>query len=325
MAELVRRRLADGQLWLWQDDDETVSLAGVSPPAVGVAQRGTGVHATGTTGPGLRLGRHRARHCGGRRSRRRQRRPLTTICPIPRRTPSTRRSATSRITTPRNRDFRRRLRPRRPASPLDPLDLNCSSALRLAGGIEEARARDPGESGERGAKRAWPSGRARGRHRRGVAEEGLPGRQGRLPARLRVLGRRRGVRRGRPLPAHGFPAPPGDRRERPFDLPLAPRPFRPRLGGHPRPLRRRRPGTQRRGRRGATSSWSCGRRTTRPRHHLRRLAEGLEQGLTLVLAKAVLGLMELLGPEEGALAAVREGADFGLLNREEVGAPGCRC
>ncbi len=52
-------------------------------------------------------------------------------------------------------------------------------------------------------------------------------------------------------------------------------------------------------------------------HHLRRLAEGLEQGLTLVLAKAVLGLMELLGPEEGALAAVREGADFGLLNREE--------
>jgi nitrite reductase/ring-hydroxylating ferredoxin subunit len=52
-------------------------------------------------------------------------------------------------------------------------------------------------------------------------------------------------------------------------------------------------------------------------HHLRRLAEGLEQGFTLVLAKAVLGLMELLGPEQGALAAVREGADFGLLNREE--------
>jgi len=52
-------------------------------------------------------------------------------------------------------------------------------------------------------------------------------------------------------------------------------------------------------------------------HHLRRLSEGLEQGLTLVLAKAVLGLMELLGPEEGALAAVREGADFGLLNRAE--------
>jgi nitrite reductase/ring-hydroxylating ferredoxin subunit len=52
-------------------------------------------------------------------------------------------------------------------------------------------------------------------------------------------------------------------------------------------------------------------------HHLRRLAEGLEQGLSLVLAKAVLGLMELLGPEQGALAAVREGTDFGLLNREE--------
>jgi nitrite reductase/ring-hydroxylating ferredoxin subunit len=57
-------------------------------------------------------------------------------------------------------------------------------------------------------------------------------------------------------------------------------------------------------------------------HHLRRLAEGLEQGLTLVLAKAVLGLMELLGPEQGALAAVREGADFGLLNREEGWAAG---
>jgi nitrite reductase/ring-hydroxylating ferredoxin subunit len=42
-------------------------------------------------------------------------------------------------------------------------------------------------------------------------------------------------------------------------------------------------------------------------HHLRRLAEGLEQGFSLVLAKAVLGLMELLGPEEGALAAVRPG------------------
>lgn len=52
-------------------------------------------------------------------------------------------------------------------------------------------------------------------------------------------------------------------------------------------------------------------------HHLRRLAEGLEQGLTLVLAKAVLGLMELLGPEKGALVAVREGVDFGLHNREE--------
>jgi predicted GNAT family acetyltransferase len=40
IAEIVRRRLADGQLWLWHDDDEPVSLAGVSPPAVGVARVG---------------------------------------------------------------------------------------------------------------------------------------------------------------------------------------------------------------------------------------------------------------------------------------------
>ncbi len=51
-------------------------------------------------------------------------------------------------------------------------------------------------------------------------------------------------------------------------------------------------------------------------HHLRRLEEGLEQGLTLVLAKAVLGLVDRLGPEEGAVAAVRAGVDFGVRNRE---------
>jgi len=51
-------------------------------------------------------------------------------------------------------------------------------------------------------------------------------------------------------------------------------------------------------------------------HHLRRLGEGLEQGLTLVTAKAVLGLLDALGPEEGAAAAVRAGVDFGVQNRE---------
>ena len=50
-------------------------------------------------------------------------------------------------------------------------------------------------------------------------------------------------------------------------------------------------------------------------HHLRRLTEVLEQGLTLVLAKAVLGLMETLGPEAGAAAALRVGVDFGIVNR----------
>lgn len=51
-------------------------------------------------------------------------------------------------------------------------------------------------------------------------------------------------------------------------------------------------------------------------HHLRRLEEGLEQGLTLVLAKAVLGLLDRLGPEKGAVVAVTTGVDFGRRNRE---------
>jgi nitrite reductase/ring-hydroxylating ferredoxin subunit len=50
-------------------------------------------------------------------------------------------------------------------------------------------------------------------------------------------------------------------------------------------------------------------------HHIRRLVEGLEQGLTLVMAKAVLGLIEVLGPEEGATAALRAGVAFGIANR----------
>jgi len=50
--------------------------------------------------------------------------------------------------------------------------------------------------------------------------------------------------------------------------------------------------------------------------HLRRLEEGLEQGLTLVTAKAVLGLLEALGPDAGVTAAIRAGVDFGIRNRE---------
>jgi nitrite reductase/ring-hydroxylating ferredoxin subunit len=50
-------------------------------------------------------------------------------------------------------------------------------------------------------------------------------------------------------------------------------------------------------------------------HHLRRLEDGLEQGLSLVTAKAVLALMDTLGPGEGAEAAVRAGIDFGVRNR----------
>jgi nitrite reductase/ring-hydroxylating ferredoxin subunit len=51
-------------------------------------------------------------------------------------------------------------------------------------------------------------------------------------------------------------------------------------------------------------------------HHLRRLEEGLEHGLTLVSAKAALALLELIGEDEGATAVLRAGAEFGLRNRE---------
>jgi hypothetical protein len=51
-------------------------------------------------------------------------------------------------------------------------------------------------------------------------------------------------------------------------------------------------------------------------HHLRRLEDGLEQGLSLVIAKSVLALVDLLGPEDGAAAALRVGVSFGLRNRE---------
>jgi nitrite reductase/ring-hydroxylating ferredoxin subunit len=56
--------------------------------------------------------------------------------------------------------------------------------------------------------------------------------------------------------------------------------------------------------------------TDRAGHHLRRLEEGLEQGLTLVTAKAVLGLGEVLGPERSALAAIGAGVTFGVRNRD---------
>ena len=48
-------------------------------------------------------------------------------------------------------------------------------------------------------------------------------------------------------------------------------------------------------------------------HHRRRLAEGLEQGLTLVTAKAVLALLEAGVPVE---EIVRTGVDFGTTYRE---------
>ena len=50
---------------------------------------------------------------------------------------------------------------------------------------------------------------------------------------------------------------------------------------------------------------------------LRRLDEGLEQGLTLVTAKAVLGLIDSLGPDEAIPAIVAAGAEFGLRYRDD--------
>lgn len=57
-------------------------------------------------------------------------------------------------------------------------------------------------------------------------------------------------------------------------------------------------------------------------HHLRRLEEGLEHGLTLVIAKAVLALVDLLGADQGAAAGVRAGVNFGVRNREAGWGPG---
>ncbi|MGH9114596.1 MAG: Rieske (2Fe-2S) protein, partial [Acidimicrobiales bacterium] len=51
-------------------------------------------------------------------------------------------------------------------------------------------------------------------------------------------------------------------------------------------------------------------------HLLDRLGEGLEQGLTLVLAKTVLGLVDALGPDDAATAVVRAGVEFGIRNRD---------
>ncbi len=47
----------------------------------------------------------------------------------------------------------------------------------------------------------------------------------------------------------------------------------------------------------------------------RRLDEGLEQGLTLVIAKAVLGLVDALGPAEATSMIVGAGVDFGTRYR----------
>jgi nitrite reductase/ring-hydroxylating ferredoxin subunit len=51
-------------------------------------------------------------------------------------------------------------------------------------------------------------------------------------------------------------------------------------------------------------------------HLRRRLDDGLEHGLSLVMAKAVLGLFDILGPDGAAAAVVRAGVEFGTRYRE---------
>jgi nitrite reductase/ring-hydroxylating ferredoxin subunit len=54
----------------------------------------------------------------------------------------------------------------------------------------------------------------------------------------------------------------------------------------------------------------------RAAHFLGRLDDGLEQGLTLVLAKAVLGLIDALGADDAAPVILKAGVDFGVRNRD---------
>jgi len=52
-------------------------------------------------------------------------------------------------------------------------------------------------------------------------------------------------------------------------------------------------------------------------HHSRRLREGLENGLTLVLAKSALGLLEAEGDTDGAADVVRTALRFGTTYRDQ--------
>jgi nitrite reductase/ring-hydroxylating ferredoxin subunit len=60
----------------------------------------------------------------------------------------------------------------------------------------------------------------------------------------------------------------------------------------------------------------------RAAHFIHRLEEGLEHGLTLVIAKAVLGLFDQLGAERATTAVVKAGVDFGIRYREAGWGPG---
>ena len=166
-------------------------------------------------------------------------------------------------------------------------------------------------------------GRSRGdRHARRAPSPRLPDGEGGIPADLCVLERRRRLRARRPLPPHGVPAAPGHRRERAGHLPLAQRPLRPAVRRHVRSLGRRRAGLPGRDRR--RHGHRRRRARTRPHRYLtHRLEEGLEQGITLVIAKAVLGL--LAAGVDAARDRRAPASRSGPATARRAGAPGSRC
>ena len=137
------------------------------------------------------------------------------------------------------------------------------------------------------------------------------GRQRRRPAGAAAAPRRRLLRGGQPLPAHGLSARQGQRQGLHPDLPLAPRALRPELRRHLRPVRRRRarlPGRAAR-RRACGSTWR--RATTSARHQIKRLHDGLERDIRLVEAKAAIALLDRDGdPREPFRAGLLFGTRY---------------
>ena len=153
------------------------------------------------------------------------------------------------------------------------------------------------------------------------AEGRLLTKVGTAPGR-RVLARRHRVRDRGPLPAPRLPAAPGHGRSRPRHVSLAPRALRPRVGLHARPLGRRRARLRRR--RARRRRVRVTRVHADPVGHLQtRLRNGLEDDISLVVAKSVLGLLDAGVP---ASEIVRTGVEFGTQYRaRRVGARASPC
>ena len=161
-------------------------------------------------------------------------------------------------------------------------------------------------------------GRVAGR----AAGRGPPPDQGRRPAGGGAVARGAGLGGRGPLPAPRLPAPPRAR-SRPACSPATgttPASTWPAAARSTRGPTTPAPSTSRST---ATTCWSSARAAGEPVERLRRrLRDGLEQGLTLVTAKATLGLLEQPG---GADEVVRTALDFGLANRATAGARASRC